>query len=38
MNNKKKFTCPFCKKTSEHNLKIKFNYCPFCGKSLSSDK
>lgn len=33
---KEKITCSYCNKTSEWVRKI--NYCPFCGKSLSSKK
>ena len=32
----KKFTCPHCKKTGENKLKIKINYCPYCGKKIHS--
>lgn len=30
-----KFTCSYCKKTCEKKPYLKFNYCPYCGKSTS---
>lgn len=28
-------TCPHCKRASKKIDRIKYNYCPYCGKSLS---